>query len=110
MRWGRKNVDGRDRDAVEAIKKSALPQEWPADALPAGSRVRIIQDPGWAGPWAEVFTGTISPMAAPETPQSKAARPGELAYWVDFDSPQRDADGDGPYRKAQIWERFIEAL
>jgi hypothetical protein len=49
-------------------------------------------------------------MAAPGPPESEVARPHELAYWVDFDEPQRDADGDGPYRKAQIWDRYIEAL
>jgi hypothetical protein len=26
-----------------------------------------------------------------------------LKYWVDFDEPQYDADGAGPFRKAQVW-------
>jgi hypothetical protein len=46
-------------------------------------------------------------MAAPEAPASSAAEPGELAYWVDFDESQMDADGDGPYRKAQILARYL---
>jgi hypothetical protein len=26
-----------------------------------------------------------------------------VVYWVSFDEPQRDADGDGPYRGGCIW-------
>lgn len=58
----------------------------------------------------QVFTGVISAMAAPEAVRGPRAQPGELAYWVDFDEPQLDHDGDGPYRKAQIWYRYLEAL
>jgi len=109
MKWWPKRPD-RDRAAVEQVRGSRLPDGWPSWAIPAGTPVRIIQDSSWAGPWASVFTGTISNMAAPEPPASTAARPDELAYWVDFDQPQQDADGDGPYRKAQIWDRYIEVL
>jgi len=28
-------------------------------------------------------------------------------YWVRFDRPQSDADGDGPYAEAAIDERFL---
>jgi hypothetical protein len=38
------------------------------------------------------------------------ARPGELAYWVDFDEPQLDHEGNGPYRKALIWDRYLPAV
>lgn len=38
------------------------------------------------------------------------ARPGEREYSVTFDEPQFDADGDGPYRKAVIWDRYLEQL
>jgi hypothetical protein len=109
MRWRPKRHD-RDRAAVEQIRGSRLSDAWPPDAIPPGTAVRIGQDDGWPGPWASVFTGRISDMAAPEPPASEAANAGELAYWIDFDEPQRDADGDGPYRKAQIWARYIEVL
>jgi hypothetical protein len=69
--------------------------------------VQVVQDEVWGGPWARAFTGRISDMAAPEAPASSAAEPGELAYWVDFDESQMDADGDGPYRKAQILARYL---
>lgn len=98
------------RMAVEKIRGVPLPQEWPAGALPAGARVRVVQDPAWSGPWMQVFTGTISRMAAPEAVVNCVARPGELAYWVEFDEPQLDHDAEGPYRKALIWERYLQAL
>jgi hypothetical protein len=109
MKWWPKRPN-RDRAAVEQIRGSRLSDVWPIDAIPAGTAVRIIQDEGWSGPWASVFTGTVSDMAAPEPPASEAARPDELAYWIDFDQPQRDADGEGPYRKAQIWARYMEVM
>jgi hypothetical protein len=96
------------REAVESIRGTSLPQDWPAEALPPGARVRIIKDAEWDGPWHEVFTGTVSQLAAPEPVVHSMALPGELMYWVDFDSPQQDADGDGPYLGAQIWGRYVE--
>ena len=30
-------------------------------------------------------------------------------YWVEFDTPALDADGDGPYGAAQVGEEFLEA-
>jgi hypothetical protein len=29
-------------------------------------------------------------------------------YWVNFDEPQRDADGDGPYAGGEIDEDYLE--
>ena len=29
------------------------------------------------------------------------------AYWVEFDEPQIDADGDGPYAAAEIHSEFL---
>ncbi|MFF4388103.1 hypothetical protein ACFY0G_15160 [Streptomyces sp. NPDC001552] len=46
-------------------------------------------------------------MGAPELVENPHARPGEMAYWVAFDAPQYDGDGGGPYRKAQIWDRYL---
>ncbi|MCX4956780.1 ferrous iron transport protein A [Streptomyces virginiae] len=97
----------RDRAAVEQLMGRALPQEWPSAALPAGSRVVVVRDPGWDGPWRNEFLGTIDGMGAPEPVESPRARAGELAYWVTFDEPQYDGDGDGPYRKAFIWDRYL---
>ena len=111
-------VDGRggsepeaiDRAVVEQIRREALPAIWPAGARQAGAAVRVIQDADWGGPWRRVFTGVISAMAAPEPVVNRTAGAGELAYWIDFDEPQLDVDDDGPYRKALIWDRYLESL
>ena len=34
----------------------------------------------------------------------------KLSYWVVFDEPQRDGDGDGPYREAEVLERHLRPL
>ena len=107
---GEAGHDELDRAAVEMIRGAPLPQVWPTGALAAGTRVHVVQDEAWAGPWAMVFTASVSDMAAPELVVSPVARPGELNYWVDFDESQMDAAGDGPYRRAQIWDRYIEVL
>ncbi|MFE6099947.1 ferrous iron transport protein A [Streptomyces laurentii] len=96
-----------DRQAVECVMGRPLPQEWPTDALPAGSRVTVVHDPEWDGPWRDEFLGTIDAQGAPEPVKHPRAHDGELAYWVAFDAPQFDCDGDGPYRKAQIWGRLL---
>ncbi|MFE5766335.1 ferrous iron transport protein A [Streptomyces sp. NPDC056492] len=62
---------------------------------------------GWA-PWQTVSFGTIDDMGAPDPVLHPGARPGELAYWVNFDHPQHDSSGSGPYRKAQIWARYLQ--
>ncbi|WP_262402211.1 hypothetical protein [Actinomadura sp. CNU-125] len=73
--------------------------------LAVGRRVRVVRDPEWDGPWMREFSGTID--GPPEAVRHSGARPGELMYWVVFGEPQYDADGDGPYRKAQIWDRYL---
>jgi len=79
----------------------------PEEALAVGSRVRVVRDPEWDGPWRDEFLGTIDGHRAPEPVSHPHAQPGELEYWVAFDTPQYDGDGDGPYRKALIWDRYL---
>jgi len=31
----------------------------------------------------------------------------QRAWWVVFDEPQLDADGDGPYRESQVMEKYL---
>lgn len=102
--------DLRDRRAVEHVLGRPLDVAWPAGALAVGTRVRVVQDEAWAGPWQQEFLGTVSPTGAPEPVRSTSARDGELAYWVAFDEPQRDSDGDGPYRKALVWGRYLREV
>ena len=44
------------------------------------------------------------------TRQEKSALGMHTVYWVLFDEPQFDADGDGPYRGGQIWESALSLL
>ncbi|MFE0578987.1 hypothetical protein [Streptomyces sp. NPDC058874] len=46
-------------------------------------------------------------MGVPVPNGHAQALSGELLYWVTCDAPQYDSDGDGPYRKAQVWGRYL---
>ncbi|MFF4294145.1 ferrous iron transport protein A [Streptomyces vinaceus] len=82
---------------------------WPPGALAPGSRVTVVRDRDWDGPWQVEFAGTIDGTAPPEPNEHARSLRGELLYWVTFDAWQYDCDGDGPYRKAQIWGRYLRA-
>lgn len=100
-------ADVRDRQAVEHILGRPLSRTWPPDALAPGTRVTVVRDPEYDGPWQSEFLGTIDAMGGPEPNLHAGALSGELLYWVTFDTPQYDSGGDGPYRKAQIWGRYL---
>jgi hypothetical protein len=85
-----------------------------------GDRVRVSKLNGWAGG----ALGTIAippdlvqqPKCEDDVPFQGCRRvvygqrgPVEF-YWVDFDEPQIDSDGDGPYRGAEIPTSMIEGL
>jgi hypothetical protein len=99
-----------DRAAIEHILGRPLPHAWPAAAIPRGARVRVVKDATWDGPWKREFLGTVDDTGAPETVIHDRAWPGELKYWVRFDEPELDHAGDGPYRKAQIWGRYLQPV
>lgn len=80
----------------------------------AGSRVRVSENFFWA----RGAVGTVSePPAAVVaisgpwdenlTMQEVSALGVNRVYWVWFDEPQFDADGDGPYSGGQIWESAL---
>jgi hypothetical protein len=54
--------------------------------------------------------GVIDDLGAPELVHHAQAQPDKLAYWVKFDEPQLDSAGDGPYRKAQIWAKYLQVV
>ncbi|AZI59303.1 ferrous iron transport protein A [Nakamurella antarctica] len=97
-----------DRAALEQILGHSLADRlWPSEAMALGTPVRVIQDPEWGGPWAREFFGVIDDTAPPELIASPKAQPGEFTYFVRFNEPELDRDGDGPYRKAMIWGRYL---
>jgi hypothetical protein len=101
------SADVSDRQAAEHILGRPLSQTWPTGALAPGSRVVIVRAADWDGPWQAMISGTIDGMGAPEPNEHAQALSGELLYWVTFDTPQYDSDGGGPYRKAQVWDRYL---
>ncbi|WP_330300358.1 ferrous iron transport protein A [Streptomyces sp. NBC_00503] len=102
-------TDVDDRQAMEQILDRPLSQAWPKGALAPGSRVKVVRDQEWDGPWQVEFAGTIDAMGAPDLNEHAQSLSGELLYWVTFDAPQYDCDGAGPYYKAQIWGRYLRA-
>ncbi|MFJ5234164.1 ferrous iron transport protein A [Kitasatospora sp. NPDC088391] len=99
-----------DRAAIEAIRGRPLARVWPEGALAAGTRVTVVRDREWGGPWRAEFRGVVDAMGAPEPVTDSRAEEGELAYWVAFDEPQYDSDGGGPYRKALVRARYLRPL
>ena len=80
-------------------------------------RVRVSDDFFWA----KGAKGTISaPLDAVTnlsgawdrglTRQETSALGTHTVYWVWFDEPQCDANGDGPYSGGQIWESALILL
>lgn len=96
-----------DRAALEQILGHPVTGgPWPAGSLPLGATVRVLQDPEWGGPWARVFSGVIDDTAPPVLVANPKGDAGEFSYFVRFNEPQFDRDGDGRYRKAQILGRY----
>ena len=80
---------------------------------------RVVVSPDFF--WAKQARGTISspppevtalsgPWQDGLTQQEVSALGTNTVYWVWFDKPQLDADGDGPYRGGQIWESALTLL
>ena len=80
--------------------------------LDVGSRVLVVQDPEFGpGPWPSEPTGRIVAFPTGEGFLEVATQQGtERSWWVAFDEPQRDADGDGPYHESQVLERYLRPV
>ena len=96
--------DARDRRPLEPIIAGSVDHaEWPADAIPPGTRVRVTRNPPWSGPWRTVFLGTIDRTPPPQLVRHRRAHDGEREYAVSFDEHQLSANGYRPHRNAVIW-------
>jgi hypothetical protein len=85
--------------------------------LSDGDRVRISDELFWAkGETGRIATPptavtTISgPWDEGLTQQETRALGTNTVYWVWFDEPQNDADGDGHYRGGCIWESALTII
>jgi hypothetical protein len=88
-----------------------------ANQFSAGERVRISADFFWA----KAATGTVAtppnevtsvsgPWKDGLTRQEASALGIHTVYWVWFDEPQFDVDGDGPYMGGSIWESALSRV
>jgi hypothetical protein len=76
--------------------------------LAPGTRVQVRRDLQFpSGPWPSEPTGTIDPLPSRIEP----SRGGPLrVYWVRFDEPQFDTEGDSAYSKAEIAHIYLEII
>jgi hypothetical protein len=83
----------------------------------AGDRIKVSDDFFWA----KGAAGTISfppkeviaisgPWEGGLTRQEQSALGINIVYWIWFDEPQCDAEGDGPYRGGCIWQSALTLL
>lgn len=82
-----------------------------SDLWSVGVRVRVRQDANFPpGPWPSEPTGRIAAgpdgLAFVEVETRQGIEP---SWWIVFDEPQLDTDGDGPYRESQVLERYLQA-
>lgn len=88
-----------------------------------GTRVKVVCDPEWLGPWPSEPTGAIAEnfripfavidLAEPHPPDVRIADTDPRlmrTFVVRFDEPAHDTSSDGPYRVAEIWEKYLRLL
>lgn len=87
-----------------------------------GSRVRVDEESGWfGGPVGTIRTwrgavGVLLTRLGENLDEQQLARVvntvdgPELSYWIRFDSPQLDAEGDGPYESAEVLDRYLQSV
>jgi len=83
----------------------------------ANDRIRVSREFFWAkgasGTIAEPpseITALSGPWDNGLTRFEQSALGHHKVYWVWFDEPQFDAEGDGPYRGGQIWENSLTLM
>ena len=82
-----------------------------------GDKVRVSEDFFWAkGATGAISTppGEITALSGPWdgdiSRQETSSLGVNTVYWVWFDEPQLDTDGDGPYRAGSIWESALTRI
>jgi hypothetical protein len=77
--------------------------------LPVGAQVIVRRDPDYGpGPWPSEPRGVVSGRVSPYFTVVQTLQGPERTYWITFDEPQQDAEGDGPYDSSQVLERYLE--
>lgn len=118
-RWGRLRSSSLLLIVASVILTVALARtlrmqaDYALERFVPGDRVRIAPEHDWAG--GAMGTVRLPPPhivgeGSSWTRQVRRARSGrgELTfYWVEFDQPQRGADGGGPHRAGEIEEAYL---
>jgi hypothetical protein len=79
-----------------------------------GQRVKVRRDPDdGPGPWPAEPTGVVERHPNAVTGEVSVRTETLLGptrmYWIAFDVPQHDTDGDGPYAVSEVQAKYIEA-
>jgi hypothetical protein len=68
--------------------------------FPLGAKVLVSSRGGWRRDAAGIV------VAGPESIHTLQGE--DFYWWVEFLTPERDADNDGPYSRAQVLSRYID--
>ncbi|MHB1172631.1 MAG: hypothetical protein ACYCZY_09085 [Lacisediminihabitans sp.] len=61
-----------------------------------------------SSPWPTEPSGIIVQSGGSALARVWGRAGGGRMWWVEFDEPQRNAAGDGPYTGAQVHEKYLE--
>ena len=80
--------------------------------LAVGTRVRVYRDPlHGPGPWPAEPTGrVVASLGGHAYEEIETRRGPDRMYFVHFDEPQYDPEGDGPYESSQVLGRYLQRI
>jgi hypothetical protein len=96
-----KSADADDRDGPLATGGSE-------PRMGVGAQVYVLDsDEDSTSPWPFGPTGVVMRAGGSAWQGVSAIGGSARTWWVEFDQPQLDRDGDGPVQSAQVAERFL---
>ena len=80
-----------------------------SDDFGIGAQVVVrAANAGEPSPWPHEPSGVIVRSGGSALAGVWGRGGGGRMWWVEFDEPQSNSDGDGPFPSAQVHERFLE--